>query len=387
MPEQLNCNNEANKTKEIPKFYAADFDPFQDELLLVTADRLASASSSIKPCRSTLPATQGFQTCKSFLDNSINDDNQNYLSEKLANIEEARIEVSPAAIPIHMSNKLEDFHIEITDSELINFCHAAEQRLTEPSTPPQTPTNNNLQTKSIVEQILDDFYCSPEQYNIDISTPTYYFKHKSKSLRTYVRRKSNKILEYQDDKAGELISNSIPTIENLNNADAMSTCSSDLSVQEDTTVALNNISTVVLNNSEKICEQLLNLSAYFSQLDAENSPNDDFNASLMESNEIVDKTQTFWISSKYLKAFNELLALRQKYPMVIQTNDGFDSDDDFCGFSSQNNNKNSEQQSTKENEINLSTSQRISQELLLNNNMPKENSKLLNLKNNILIFY
>ncbi|KAH8319645.1 hypothetical protein KR074_002823 [Drosophila pseudoananassae] len=111
--------------------------------------------------------------------------------------------------------------------------------------------------EQITESILRDFCSSPTYFEenhepADETSPWFRFRHKK--IKTYSRRRILKeepppvTLKYEEDEEEDRLS-----------------CSSGLSVQEDyTTPATTSVCELDANTSQKICENLLNLSEYFS---------------------------------------------------------------------------------------------------------------------------
>lgn len=119
--------------------------------------------------------------------------------------------------------------------------------------------------EQIKETILRDFCSSPTYFEENYepaneTSPWFRFRHKT--IKTYSRRRILKeepppvAIKYEEEEEDRL------------------SCSSGLSVQEDyTTPATTSVCELDANTSQKICENLLNLSEYFSL----GNPNPNFN--------------------------------------------------------------------------------------------------------------
>ncbi|KAH8261457.1 hypothetical protein KR044_009570, partial [Drosophila immigrans] len=124
---------------------------------------------------------------------------------------------------------------------------AVDQQEAEGQAPSQVGEHSN-----IVDQILKDF-CSSPSY-LDDAQPTYFthpdFRFYNKQIRTYSRQNRKQLNVILDDDEDERIS-----------------CSSGLSVQEDfiTQMPTTKHCNFDANSSQMICENLLNLSAFFTQ--------------------------------------------------------------------------------------------------------------------------
>ncbi|XP_033247098.1 breast cancer type 2 susceptibility protein homolog isoform X3 [Drosophila miranda] len=129
-----------------------------------------------------------------------------------------------------------------------------------------TPEEKQEAPVHITELILRDFCSSPtyeEEENIPICDSPPWFRFRKKTIKTYSRkpptRKQQTVAAEEDEE------------------DRLS-CSSGLSVQEDHTAVAHVPATTALcgldaNSSQKICENLLNLSEYFSVSNAGLNPN------------------------------------------------------------------------------------------------------------------
>ncbi|XP_034475787.1 breast cancer type 2 susceptibility protein homolog isoform X2 [Drosophila innubila] len=148
---------------------------------------------------------------------------------------------------------LESQQLPLEEAELdLSPQHEAEEN-------PETPERLQSIQNSIVLEILKDF-CSSPSYEKD-EPPVYYvspqFRFYNKKLRTYQRRcrvQPTTHLTTDDD-------------------DERMSCSSGLSVQEDfiTEMPTRNHCEFDANSSQRICENLLNLSAFFTQNNANSS--------------------------------------------------------------------------------------------------------------------
>ncbi|KAH8252974.1 hypothetical protein KR032_002858 [Drosophila birchii] len=114
--------------------------------------------------------------------------------------------------------------------------------------------------QELVEKILRDF-CSSPTYEEDEDLPTCesppWFRFRKKKIRTYARRKRAPSLRNVSSVAIE--------VDDDEEEDDRLSCSSGLSVQEDHTApTATTVCELDANTSQKICENLLNLSEYFS---------------------------------------------------------------------------------------------------------------------------
>ncbi|XP_030377937.1 uncharacterized protein LOC115626633 [Scaptodrosophila lebanonensis] len=139
----------------------------------------------------------------------------------------------------------DDIALGLTNTELIILCNEVEQQTANIDTIEQT-------SESIVQTILDDFCSSPSdvQEDLTISFIYPYYRFRNKNTLTYsrtTRRRQDTTQEREDDRLS---------------------CSSELSVQEDYTSYVPTaavLSNWDANSSQRICENLLNLSACLSE--------------------------------------------------------------------------------------------------------------------------
>ncbi|EDW02253.1 GH19997 [Drosophila grimshawi] len=174
------------------------------EAQLFEADRLDCLRARQEPARERLvPASQDFQTLQSLLEND--------------------------QIPMEKTEPEADYEI-------------ATQLLSTPL--------------SVVQEILQDFCGSPSY--VEVELPTYYdalpwFRFRDKHIKTFARRSATTA--------------STAAITTVTDDDDRSSCSSELSIQEDFTTQVPTATHCAFdaNSSQKICENLLNLSAFFTQ--------------------------------------------------------------------------------------------------------------------------
>ncbi|KAH8370210.1 hypothetical protein KR093_002661 [Drosophila rubida] len=202
-----------------PSTVAADMATFD---LLCEADRLDCQRALEEPVRShVVPASDNFMSLQWLLE-----------SQQLPLDEISTCPKSPSS------------------SVDQNYCLQSKEEIALPAEEILKPSSHNKNV--IVEQILQDFCTSPSY--LDDAQPTYYthpdFRFYNKTIRTYsrqCRRQKKTTLEDDDD-------------EHLS-------CSSGLSVQEDfvTQMPITKHCDFDANSSQLICENLLNLSAFFTQ--------------------------------------------------------------------------------------------------------------------------
>ncbi|XP_055849936.1 breast cancer type 2 susceptibility protein homolog [Episyrphus balteatus] len=161
--------------------------------------------------------------------------------------------------------------MSVVEEILKDFCGSpTESEIEEEKTPNSAPKFLK-ETKSIVDEILEDFCgspfsdCSPKA-NSEDSTPI--FRFKEQPIRTYSGLKKRRLLAKRNIASD---SNVFTSKDDGNTSDS----SSGLSVQEDFSQSVvPQLDTVDLNKSVKLCENLLNLSSYFSQLSSSSSKKD-----------------------------------------------------------------------------------------------------------------
>lgn len=249
--QDSNKNKCPRNEKAMPKVNIS-YDPFAEHRLLVLADRSSAMPSSSR----LFKATQGFEPCNNFLFESLE-----HREDKISEIN---------------YNKTDAF--EITDSELLHVCEETEKKTSDLSSikqfkmdednSPTTPEPKR-KTKSIVDLILEDFCGSPQSPELQQSSEesNLNFRFANKPLRTYSRHKHENVMARQNiaeqyNKSTNSVAHCIP------NDDLLSYDSStDLSVQEDQTQLIPvKEEVVLLQNSQSLCENLQNLSAYFTEL-------------------------------------------------------------------------------------------------------------------------
>ncbi|KAM8714290.1 hypothetical protein ACLKA7_014425 [Drosophila subpalustris] len=224
---QLGCEREAlhnNNNDQVSRF--------EQEQRLFEADRLDCQLAQQEPLRPrVVPASQNFMSLQLMLE-----------SQQLPQEEaESDPETSVKCQNNIMEQILNDFSVSSLD---------------EAATNPQIPVIN------IVQEILKDF-CSSPGYEKD-EPPVYYvspqFRFYNKKLRTYGRRWEKQPTTHV-------------TTDHDDDDDERMSCSSGLSVQEDVITQMPTTSHCDFdaNSSQRICENLLNLSAFFTQNNANNS--------------------------------------------------------------------------------------------------------------------
>uniref|UniRef100_A0A1I8PVC9 Uncharacterized protein n=1 Tax=Stomoxys calcitrans TaxID=35570 RepID=A0A1I8PVC9_STOCA len=252
--------------------HVRDFVPYQMESMLMKADRLA-----ITNLRNNLPKQDGgFLTCERW------SEQQNHEDPKLA---------------------------FITDSELLDCCREADKSTT--STP-----HKQLR---LVNSILEDFALSPYTTKSIESRVRYWeyspqFMLKNKPEKTYSRkhcRNINKRLQFN-----------VPSCSD--DEDNESRSSSFISVQENSQVDDVHNTTVIPDQSEKLSENLLNLSTYFTQ------------EPLMTDESAMRSSSPFTIETtvNIHNLLQEICHLRSQNWNRDVNRDTFGSEDDFEGFPS-----------------------------------------------------
>ncbi|XP_036344351.1 LOW QUALITY PROTEIN: breast cancer type 2 susceptibility protein homolog [Rhagoletis pomonella] len=237
---------------EKPRFQIdANYDPFAEQRLLLLADRFRPLSRN----STSFVATQGFEPCNNLL----------FQPPKFA------IENNT----ISKSNTKDVF--EITDSELLQVCEETEKNTEKAKFKPErtgdidvpvTP-DSRQKPKSIVDLILEDFCSSPASPEPQQSSEesSFHFRFANEPLRTYSRRRQDH--KFSRKNIAEQYVQSPDREKHCAMDDDLLSNDSDLSVQEDhTQLRLEAVSEegVYLQNSQKLCENLQNLSAYFSEL-------------------------------------------------------------------------------------------------------------------------
>ncbi|XP_065368244.1 uncharacterized protein LOC135960786 [Calliphora vicina] len=290
-----------------PPAIIRNYKPFEMEKSLAIADHISS--NQVKQNKPNLwPETQGFFTCKT-----------------LTELELAREQQTKDLNENYKQNS----SFTITESEMISCCHNAENLLQHTTSKEIDKANSiaeELSPKknddmSLVNSILEDFSQSPlSKEQIIINTSYQYtpeFRLRRRPEKTYSRKflnttKTNLNTRFED----------LPSAVSYD--DDHSNCSS-LSVQEDLTfdeLSNNNDTTPTsANNTQRLCENLLNLSVYFTQN----------NQSFSD-----DQQDTNLFSDKMSDLVKDILTLRSICPNNIRY-DSYDSIEDFHGFPSHSN--------------------------------------------------
>ncbi|XP_055920621.1 uncharacterized protein LOC129952182 [Eupeodes corollae] len=228
-------------------------------------------------------------------------------------------------IPIDLNKSIMEHSIDrtkqiiqsrsVVEEILTDFCGSPTESELNDQTPPNSPPKNIKATKSIVDEILEDFCGSPyrensPKENSEESTPI--FRFKSQPIRTYSGIRKKKLFTNKSNT--DL--NAFTFKDDGNTSDS----SSGLSVQEDLTQSIvPQLDTVDLNNSVKLCENLLNLSSYFSQLPSSSSKETNSQPTA------VVKTQELRLSA----IVDDIIKIKSK-PMRINWNK---IEKEFKGFS------------------------------------------------------
>ncbi|XP_039955627.1 breast cancer type 2 susceptibility protein homolog isoform X2 [Bactrocera tryoni] len=235
------------------------YDPFAEHRLLVLADRSRTMPSSSR----LFKATQGFEPCNNFLIESL-EQREDKISE-------------------NNRNKTDVF--EITDSELLQVCEETEKKTIDLSSIKEvkvdinkSPSTPKRKTKSIVDLILEDFCSSPQSPELQQSSEesNFNFRFTNKPLRTYSKRKHEIVMARQNiaeqyNKPTNSVAHCVLNDDLLSNDS-----STDLSVQEDQTEHIPvKEAVVVLQHSQSLCENLQNLSAYFTESSGERDKKQD----------------------------------------------------------------------------------------------------------------
>lgn len=296
------------------------YDPFAECRLLVLADR-----SRATPCSSrNFKSTQGFEPSNNFLFKSP----------------EQRVG------EICKNNKSKTDSFEITDSELLQVCEETEKKAINLSSIKQenideykspTTLETKRETKSIVDIILEDF-CgssqSPERQQPS-EEDHFNFRFANKPLRTYSRRKHESVMARQNiaeqyAKPNNSLGHCVINDDLLSNDS-----STDLSVQEDQTHLIHvKEEVVVLQNSQSLCENLQNLSAYFTELSGERENN-------VEMRSLAEKisSDTVFTATKakddYTQIEEERRLLETKEQCRSSINGHMSNEEEFKGFSSE----------------------------------------------------
>lgn len=305
---------------------------FQLEKSYVTADNVVATTS--RKLKSTVVETQGFLTCEQLAENIPTK------SDFLWKTNATQINTS----------------FTITESELITCCNQAENifRNISPSIKERSPSKDDM---SLVNSILEDFSQSPlakNQINNNMSwqcTPEYRLRRKPN--KTYSRKFLNKT-RADLSKRFENQSSSISDEEH----DNISNCSS-LSVQEDIG-AVENLSSALVSTSDtsqRLCENLLNLSVHFTQNDQNITCLD--NREQNQLNDTYSSVDDLVPASRVPNLINEIINLRVNLRTLKDTNNSLN---DFYGFPYytnlvQENSNNIDQTVSDPSEITLSSNQ------------------------------
>ena len=276
-----------------PTSIVDNYKPFQLEKAYVLADHIATSTS--RKLKSIQKETQGFLTC-----------------QRLTESEPLIINATP-----------ENTSFTITETELIACCNQVEKKFCNiPSgTKERTPMKGDV---SLVNSILEDFSQSPlskHQITNHMSwqyTPEYRLRRKP--LKTYSRKFLNKTrtdLSKRFDTQSSVVSDE--------EEDINSSCSS-LSVQEDNAL-IENVSTAPVSSSDtsqRLCENLLNLSVYFTQNDQCTTYTD-----AMQQNAASSSSVELIPADRVRDLIQEILNLRANYRDFKDSNDSLE---DFYGF-------------------------------------------------------
>lgn len=306
------------KSKSVVKHPAIinNFKPFELEKSLVKADHIFLQESSKKNKANSFTVTQGFATCA------------NLSPDK--NI--------PQCCFINKTEKDEQNNsFIITESELISCCHQAEKILGNNSSKDQGSTPKKKDYTKLVNSILEDFSQSPlSKDQILTNVPcqcTPQFRLRRLPVKSYSRKHIKSIRINLDQHFKETEARL------LSDHDEVISCCSSLSVQEDDTFSENpNNQTILatLNNTERLCENLVNLTEYFTQ--------NELKQSFEESQEPDDKHSSE-VSGNVVSNLNkiselcqDIITLRSKQCNELH-NDSYDSMDDFNGFANSDHNQ------------------------------------------------
>lgn len=326
--ESTDNNSRNNTTFSVAKTAAivSNYKPFELEKTLAIADRL-SAQQFQRNQTSFMPQTQGFVSC--------------------INLTQMELEKGPSG-----SLNQRNSSFSITESEMINCCHLAELNLQ------LTPKKDEL---FLVNSILEDFSQSPlskhanKQQSPCQHTPE--FRLRRKPIKTYSRTFLNRTKTNLNERF--VVEEQIPVSSDDDEDDGRSS-SSSLSIQEDITmgeVANNQTSVTSLHNT-RLCENLLNLSVYFTQ----NQSQENINLA-----NLSDDQEDHLFCSNVAYLIKDIKALHSIYQNT-ENFDSFDSADDFLGFPCAENvtvNGNIDVDSTDHNSIH--TTLNITQDLSLHN--------------------
>uniref|UniRef100_A0A1A9VU42 Protein aurora borealis n=1 Tax=Glossina austeni TaxID=7395 RepID=A0A1A9VU42_GLOAU len=225
-----------------------------------------------------------------------------------------------------LSSNGSEFHI--TDTELIECCNKAEVMMKEVNdidAPERARGDNN--NKTIVDIIFEDFSSTP--FNSPIASPesklrnlerTPLFILLEKPKRYYSRKFKEKTKLNLEEKFNAAVDD---------NNDNMSTCSSSLSslsIQGDFTTIHEHDRSVLPNTSQHLCENLLQISNYFTQ-----SSNSELylRKEILTSKRKIDDTCE--IPPNVVSTIEEILALKSKKIEYLEEEPDI-CDGDFLGF-------------------------------------------------------
>uniref|UniRef100_A0A1B0AF39 Uncharacterized protein n=1 Tax=Glossina pallidipes TaxID=7398 RepID=A0A1B0AF39_GLOPL len=225
-----------------------------------------------------------------------------------------------------LSTNGSEFHI--TDTELIECCNKVEVMMKEENNidAPETARGDNS-NKTIVDIIFEDFSTTP--FNSPIASPesklrnlerTPLFILLEKPKRCYSRKFREKAKSNLEEKFKAAIDD---------NNDNMSTCSSSLSslsIQGDFTTTDEHDRSVLPNTSQHLCENLLQISNYFTQ-----SSNSELylKKEIFTSKSKIDDTCE--IPPNLVPVIEEILALKSKNIEYLEAELDI-CDGDFLGF-------------------------------------------------------
>uniref|UniRef100_A0A1B0FMQ1 Uncharacterized protein n=1 Tax=Glossina morsitans morsitans TaxID=37546 RepID=A0A1B0FMQ1_GLOMM len=285
-----------NKTFVIQKYIALEkkVSRYEDDIMSLADSRSVQTST---PNCDNLTASQKFASCHELLSESA-----------------------------ELSANGSEFHI--TDTELIECCNKVEVMMKEENNidaPERARGDNN--NKTIVDMIFEDFSTTP--FNSPIASPesklrklerTPLFILLEKPKRCYSRKFKEKAKSNLEEKFKAAIED---------DHDNMSTCSSSLSslsIQGDFTTIDEHDRSVLPNTSQHLCENLLQISNYFTQ-----SSNSELylRKEILTSKSKVDDTCK--IPPNLVPVIEEILALRSKNIEYLVAELDI-CDGDFLGF-------------------------------------------------------
>lgn len=276
-----------------------NFKPFLDEIKLCIADRVPMETKN-KPA---FGLTQQFQTCQDMFTAEL-EQNQNEAFGK------------ETVQPNIAANLLNNCSM-ITESELVKCWNQIDHILVE---------NSSHLKETAASKILKDFGLSPlcdkqMQNSSNVCELTPEFRLKRLPLRSYSRRKVERACRRLKLEPNHSSNKHLDTIDV---EDKASVCSSSLSVEEDLTQIDEKQENLNLspNESQILCNNLLNLTAFFSIESHAAALNDD---DVMPTSQIIP----------------DLIQDILSYQSRSQRADSFSSSEDFQGFNNVDNEKQS----------------------------------------------